>query len=272
MKKILNWLLPLVILSFVFAVAVFILNSNPHAKAEALPDIIAPQIVQPQSVSPEMEQKQLTISEEIHGLSEKWISKYQKAGWIHVVTHQILHSDTQNVAPDGFTAPNEFITDDWILLDNKGNEIQGVFLQRNMQGDVIQVSVLKDKAWHNLTFGDVIPAPDNLVFTPDFGFSETALRLKNTLEKTTADIKGKKLLKFIAKEKYQAPTKFVEFDSLVSSVNTEAVYDDNGVVALYQTVFVMQDGSEHVKDSVEAVTMESAVEPPVEISNYLNIK
>lgn len=272
MKKVLTWLLPLAVLSFVFGVSAFVLNSNTHAKAETASRIVSPQIVQPQNISPQQEQTQLTLAEQIHRLSSKWASQYLKAGWLHVVTHQTLHSDSQNIAPDGSVASNEFVTDDWILLDNKGNEIQGVFLQRNMQGDVIQVSVLKDKAYHNLTYGDVIPAPENMAFTPDFGFSETASKLKDTLEKTTADIKGKKLTKFIAKEKYQTPTKFVEFNSLVSSLNTEAVYNESGAVTLYQTVFVMQDGSERVKDSIEVTTMETVIEPPVEISNYLNAK
>lgn len=272
MKKILNWLLPLVMLSAIFGGTVFFINSNAGAKAETVPNIESPQIVQPESISPQTEQKQLSISEQVGNLTEKGATNYRKAGWIHMVTHQTLNSDTQNTAPDGTVAPNEYITDDWILLDNNGNEVQGVFLQRNMQGNIIQVSVLKDKAWHNLTYGDIIPAPDTLIFTPDFGFSEMAVRLKDTLEKGTVNIKGKKLTKFIAKENYQKPSKFLEFNSPVTSINTEAIYDDTGIVTLYQTVFMMQDGSERIRDSVEIVTMETVIEPPFEILNYLNIQ
>ena len=222
MKKILSWLVPLVILPLILGVTVFVISTSVRATAESPIQAEIPQVVQPVSIPPEIEQQKSSLVDQVNALSQEWKNKYIKSGWVHVVTQQVLNSDTTNVAPDGSAAPNEFISDDWSFLDKEGNIIKGVFLQRNVNGDIIQVSIFKNKTFYNLTYGDVIAAPDALILTGDFGFSEIAGRLKNNLEKTTADVKGKKLLKFVAKEKYEHPSKFMEFNDPVAAINTIA--------------------------------------------------
>jgi hypothetical protein len=265
-----SWLLSLAAMAFVFGTAVFILHSQAGAMPEMKTDAELPQIVQAQNVSPEQAQEQLALSDQVHGLSEKWANTYQKAGWIHVVTHQAIDSDLENIRPDGQPAPNDFITEDWILLDGKGQEIKGVFLQKNINGEIIQVSILRDKFWYNLTFGDIIPAPDDLAYTLDFGFPEIANRLKNELKKTTETIKGKKLVKYSAEEKYSTPSKFLEFNNMVNSIDTQAFYNDNGQVELYQTIVNFQDGSRRTSMMVEVLNFEQVVNPPADVLNYLN--
>lgn len=271
MKKTQGWLLPLVIMFLVFGATVFVLNSNAHATAEILPNVEAevPQIVHEQNVSPETEQEQLALSEQVQLLTENWANKNLKAGWIHVVTHQTLDYDVATTAPDGKPAPNDFIMDDWILLDDQNKEVNGVFLQRTNSGEIIQVSVLKDKTWFNLTFGDVIPAPDDLVYALDFGFPQVADRLKNELKKTTETINGKELTKYSAKEIYTSPSKVLEFNSAVNSIDTQAFFNAEGQLELYQTVFSLQDGSER-SSMVEVITFEQVAAPPAEILDYLN--
>lgn len=265
-----DWLLSLGAMVFIFGSAVFVLHSQAGATPEMKTDIALPQIVQVQTIPPEKAQAQIALSEQVHGLSERWADTYHKAGWIHVVMHQTIDTDMENIIPDGQPAPNDFITEDWILLDGKGQEIQGVFLQRNTSGEIVQISILRDKFWHNLTFGDTIPAPDNLIYTLDFGFPEVADRLKNELRKTTETIKGKQLIKYSAKENYATPFKILVFNSEVVSLDTQVFYNENGQVELYQTVFSLQDGSERKSSMVEVLTFEQMAAPPAEILNYLN--
>lgn len=269
MKKPQGWLLPLIIMIFIFSVTVFVLYSTVNAKSEMPRSIDPPQIVQTQNVSPETEQ-QLALSDEIRFLTEKWKKTHLKAGWIHVVTHQTFDHDVQNTGPDGQPAPNDFMTEDWILLDNKGQEVKGVFLQRKNSGEIIQVSVLRDKAWFNFTYGDIIPAPDNLTYALDYGFPEVADRLNSELKKTTETVKGKKLIKYSAKEKYVSPSKLLEFNMEVNSIDVQAFYNDNGQLELYQTVVSLQDGAERKSYMVEVLTFEQVDIPPAEILDYLN--
>lgn len=265
-----SWLLPLLTMFFIFGAAVFVRYSSANATSELPSDNEPPLIVQAQNVSPEKAQEQLSLSEEVHALSDKWANTHQKAGWIHVVMHQTIDYDLENIRPDGQPAPNDFITEDWILLDDKGQEIKGVFLQREMSGEIIQVSVLRDKAWFNLTFGNIIPAPDDLTYTLDFGFPEIADRFKNELKKTVETVKGKQLIKYSAEEKYASPYKISVFNSAVNSLDTQAFYNEDGQVELYQTIFSLQDGSERKGSMVEVLTFEQGATPPAEILNYLD--
>lgn len=268
MKK--SWLLPLLSMFLIFSAAVLVRYSSVNATSELPSDNELPQIIQAQNISPEKAQEQLSLSERVHALSDKWANTYQKAGWIHVVMHQTIDNDGENIRPDGQPAPNDFITEDWILLDDKGQELKGVFLQRNSSGEIIQVSVLRDKAWFNLTFNNIIPAPDELIYTLDFGFPEIANRLKNELKETTETIKGKELVKYSVEEKYAIPFKFLEFNNKVVSIDTQAFYNEDGQIELYQTIVNLQDGSQRKSSMVEVLTFEQVVSPPVDILNYLN--
>lgn len=265
-----NWLWPLLTMFFIFGAAVFVRYSSATATSELPPGNEPPLIVQAQDASPEKAQEQLALSEQVHALSDKWANMYQKAGWIHVVMHQTTDYDAENIRPDGQPAPDDFITEDWILLDDKGQEVKGIFLQRDISGEIIQVSVLKDNAWFNLTFGNIIPAPDNLIYTLDFGFPEIADRLKNELKETTENIKGKELIKYSAEEKYTRPFKFLDFNNEVISIDTQAFYNEDGQVELYQTIVNFQDGSQRKSSMVEVLTFEQVAAPPAEILNYLD--
>lgn len=265
-----SWLLPLLTMFFIFGAAVFVRYSSVTATSELPSGNEPPLIVQVQNVSPEKVQEQLALSEQVRALSDKWANKHQKAGWIHVVMHQTIDYDLENIRPDGQPAPSDFITEDWILLDDQGQELKGVFLQRNISGEIIQISVLKDKTWFNLTFGNIIPAPDDLIYTLDFGFPEIADRLKNELNKTTETVKGKQLTKYSAKEKYASPYKISVFTSAVNSLDTQAFYNEDGQVELYQTIFSLQDGSERKGSMVEVITFEQITAPPADILNYLD--
>ncbi len=265
-----SWLLSLLTMFFIFGVAVFVRYSGVNATSELPSDGEPPLIAQAQNVLPERAQEQLALSEQVHALSDKWANMYQKAGWIHVVMHQTTDYDTENIRPDGQPAPNEFLTEDWILLDDKGREVKGVFLQLSISGEIMQVSVLRDKAWFNLTFGNIIPAPDDLIYTLDFGFPEVADRLQNELKKTTENINGKELIKYSAEEKYTRPFKFLEFNNEVISIDTQAFYNEDGQVELYQTIVNFQDGSQRKSSMVEVLTFEQVAAPPSEILDYLD--
>ena len=270
MKKKQARLLSLLIMAFVFSGTVFVFYSHANATPGALTDSRLPQIVPTQNIPLEQAQEQLTLSEQVRDLSEQWASTYQKAGWIHVVVHQTIDSDVENMRPDGQPAPNDFITEDWILLDDNGRELKGVFLQKSDSGEILQVSVLRDKFWHNLTFGNIIPAPDDLTYTLDFGFPEVADRLKNELKRTTETINGKEIVKYSAEEKYASPAKFLEFNDEVNSIDIQVFYNDDGQLELYQTIISFQNGPQRISSRVEVLTFEQVLAPPAEVLDYLN--
>ena len=269
MKKTLIWLLSLMTLAVVLGIAVVSMSPHGDANARVATDFIVPQIAQP-NIASEIEPQKVNLTDQVNALTEKWTGAHKKAGWLHVVAHQVQESDTQNIAPDGSVAPNEFIMEDWVLLDDNGHEIMGVFLQRNLDGAVIQASILKDGFWHNLTYGGVTPAPENLMYVFDFGFSSIAVNSQSGLKKTEISRNGRPFESFTVEEKYADPVEILGFKAKVSAIEVTAFFNVDGMVEVYQTIVTLEDGTRRISSSVEVQIFQQDVKPPAEIMNYLS--
>lgn len=269
MKKIVIWLTALVALAIVLSAAVVVFAPRSNANAQTSPDSAIPQVVQP-NVNSETEQQKTALLDQVIALTANWSRNHAKAGWIHVVTSQTQDSDTQNVGPDGNIAPNDFSTEDWVMLDNNGRELEGIFLQRSPDKAIIQVSVLKDGFWRNLTYGDVTAAPADLVYAFDFGFTSVAARLKTSLEKTTVTMHDRTLVRFAAQEKYAAPIEVLGFKAKISATEFAAFFNADGMIEIYQTIAIQEDGTRRITSSATVQSFEQGVEPPVEILDYLS--
>ncbi len=263
-----SWFVSLALLTLMLGSTVIFWGAHPNATAQSASNITIPRIEE-EKVSPSVEQQKLDLAGEVLFRSESWVDQLKRGGWVHVVMKQTINSDTTNTAPDGSIAPNEFITEDWVMLDENGNQVRGVFLQRNLEGNIIQVSILKDGNWHNLTYGDVISAPESLPYTFDFGFPEVATRLKNSLTKSQVELNGESLEKFSAMEKYAESARILGLSKKTTAFATEVFYNTGGMIKYYQTTYTFEDGSSQVSSRIEVQIFEQGIEPPVEIMDYL---
>jgi hypothetical protein len=268
MKKTFVWLTSLAVLMFALSVVVFIFGPYINVTAQSDFDAAQPQVKQ-ESHTSVTNQQEANLSSEVIARTENWADELQNAGWIHVVMYQKTLNSPSDVALDSSYVQKEFITEDWVLLDENGNQIQGIFLQRDLDNEIIQVSTLKDGHWYNLTYGDVIPAPSTVPYTFDFGFPEVAIRLEDNLEKSQVQIGNDSLDRYSATENYSEPIDVTGLNKKVSSLVTETFLDANGMTKIYQTTFTFEDGSSLVSSYVEIQAFEQGTLPPDEIIAYL---
>jgi hypothetical protein len=265
MKNKFSWLAPLLILIFSISLAVLI-TENMEVAAKSTADFTEPQIQE--SFSKNATQ-QNDLANEVVRTINNWSNSIKKSGWVHTKVKQIIESDSPILAPDGGVAPSSFITEEWVLLDENGYQIEGVFLQTTEDEKVYQVSILKDNTWYNLTYGDVISAPEKMLYPFDFDVPSVISRLKDNLTKDVIEINGESIEKFSTEEKYKEPFKVVDFDKKISSLKFEIVLDDNGMIKTYQTVMFFEDGSSIISSSIEVLVFEQGVELPEDINKYL---
>jgi hypothetical protein len=209
-----------------------------------------------------MSEQEISLSEEALLRMRSWSDQLHD-GWIHVVIHQKTNSNTSDEMPD------DFLTEDWVLLDEYGNQLKGIYLQRYPDYRIIQVSILKYGNWHNLTYDDTTAAPGQIPYTLDFGFPDIVNLLKDKVTKTQVKINDESLDKFSVVETYAKPLSVTGFEKQIVSLGTEAFINMDGMVRLYQTMFTFDDGTSEISSYAEVQVFERDIEPPAEILAYL---
>jgi hypothetical protein len=265
MKNKPSWFASLLILIFSISLTVLI-TKNIEVAAKSTVSFTSPQIQDGFSTNTA---QQDDLANDVIRTINNWSNSIKKPGWVHTKVKQTIESNAPMLAPDGSIAPNSFITDEWVLLDENGYQIEGVFLQTTEEEKVYQVSILKDNTWYNLTYGDVISAPEKMLYPFDFDVPSVVSRLKDNLTKDVIEIKGESIEKISTEEKYKEPFKVVDFDKKISSLKFEIVLDDNGMIKTYQTVMFFEDGSSIISSSIEVLVFEQGVELPEDINKYL---
>lgn len=212
------------------------------------------------------------LVQEIQLLTEQWSSSVEKPGWIHVLSHHTEDYDDLSVLPGGEISAKEYFMDEWYLLDNEGYLVQAAYIQRDINGNPIQISILQDDAWNNLTYNIVSPVPKEILpleFVLDFGFPQIAAELSKSLEKQETSLSDEDALLYTAKEKYETPILVSDFQQKIVEVKTKAYYDPvDGSLILFEQVMIFLNGEQRIRSSARILSVESELEPPYEIQMY----
>jgi len=282
MKKITSSIIGLLFLIGVLGiVALFTGNTNftlandQSGKEQDVPLLITNQIEnysQLNDSSPEMGELGENIAKEVKELSQQWHDANKMAGWIHIVSRWQLDYDEISVAPNGKIMENEFVNDEWYLLDEQGQIKKQVLIQRDINGDVIQVSALRDNTGYNLTYGIKMSMPDEAFeFVWDFGFPREAIRLAGSIEKEIISLEGKTCVLYTVTEENLSPITISEYNEPVIAIKTRACFEpDSGKMLFSDRVVIMSSGAERINPSVKLVSWETGVQPPTEVSTYLD--
>ena len=212
------------------------------------------------------------LVQEVQLLTEQWSNSVKKPGWVHVLSQHTEDYDDLSILPGGEISAKEYFMDEWYLLDNKGYLIQAAYIQRDINGNPIQISILRDDTWINLTYNIVSPVPREILpleFVIDFGFPQIATELSESLEKQETNLSGKGVLLYTAREKYETPVLVSDFQQKIVEVDTNAYYDpDDGSLLLFEQVMIFLNGETRIRSSARILSVESEIEPPYEIQKY----
>jgi hypothetical protein len=102
---------------------------------------------------------------------EAWkASLLSTPGWIHQQQRIMPGGGT---LPNGRAVPNPYVMDEWYQVDTQGKVSVAVNRMFSETGEVYQVTVYRDGAWTNLTFGGE-PMLDELTYDPSFSILREA--------------------------------------------------------------------------------------------------
>lgn len=96
-------------------------------------------------------------------------------GWLYF--HSRIAGSHQTTFANWGVDLDEYEQERWMLLDMSGKITMAVYRILDSEQQPLQVSVLKNGNWRNLTLGAESPADMNDPFDPNFGFYELADRL-----------------------------------------------------------------------------------------------
>lgn len=208
-------------------------------------------------------QKEL-LSKEIQDLFLAKEQELLKPGWFHIVYKTSFRKDVdRGFLTDGVPFPNEYIIEDWYLLDEESYVIKAVTFMRDLDENILQKSVFFDGTWMNTTLND------NMVtgaFKPliDGGYMTMVLASDTALEKIDpSDINSNQDLTV-----YEIRAASPDGSSEIFA--TRLYFDSNGNFVKAVSVLVYKDGTEVVDSETEYLLTENVNDPSDAVMEYLD--
>lgn len=219
--------------------------------------------------------KSTDIIQKMKDLKKKVETKHLKAGWIHISsTQSIDNSKGLYQLPDGTALPNEYINEYYWHLDKDFIRFEGVQFMKSLDGKILQTGVLKDKKWKNDDVPPYEPSAPNLdwgasqyveqiLSGSDLGGKNVAISIQDTT------LNGNAAQLFEIKSIYGTPVPIGNFDKPVTTFAFKFFFSLDGKLLQWQAVNVLADGSEVTSFNSYDYVIESGINPPSEILEYL---
>jgi hypothetical protein len=211
------------------------------------------------------------MADQIHAQVEHWAAPYLSEGWLHINSVVSTDVDNQSILPNGAAIPDEYVTDDWYLLDKSGSVLEAVSIMSDTSGKVIQQTVLKDSEWINLTLNDRSPA--FLPFSPqlDSGFAQISDSLYQSLEQTSGTLNNRPVNICSVREVHTNLANIAGYDQPAKATAVRGYFDaENSSFMRMDTIISLADGSERVNSSGQIETIESVSVLPDAIAKILD--
>lgn len=217
----------------------------------------------------------VNIAQEAQTLAARWsASVINGAGWLHLMSRHDRNKDVSGTLPNGQPVLLNYIDDAWYQVDGQGKVLAAVTLQKDLQGQTRQVSILQDGVWQNLTLDTKTPSGEPSVPQLDYGFSSNAMRALSqgsVLSRQEKIVSGRAVLTFTIHEEFTRPVQLAGYKQPVVSVNSTATFDPQTGRTLYlERVLVMADGEQRLSQRTDILTVERVTVPPAHILELLN--
>ncbi|MFM8320126.1 MAG: TolB family protein [Chloroflexota bacterium] len=174
-----------------------------------------------------------------------------RPGWLHVA------SRTENWA--GAQPASVTQDDSWYLLDDQGAPQSWITRQLDEQGQALQVSVMQDGAWRNLSTGESGYAGTQPALALDYGFyaaAAWAVKLGDALQKSTVEYRQPGRLAF------NAGVYTIDYGDF----RTQVVYDpQTGRGLSISNWRLAADGQAQLQQTVTTGQVEPVGAPPAEV-------
>jgi hypothetical protein len=207
-------------------------------------------------------------------LHTKFYKSYIQPGWLHFIyREEHPFGGNTGVMYNGEPLPNTYLQETWYRLDENRMVVEGVFLLKDEIGEIMQVTVFRDSAWHNLTTGETFPTDKAPSIQLDGHFAqklETAYIEGGQLTQTETLFEGKSVVVFSYEKTFTPPLVLDNYPEPVQQVRGNAYVDPiNGAVLVLERIFWNTRGQELVALRTLLIKIETNVNLPGEILKYL---
>lgn len=196
-------------------------------------------------------------------IQELFLAKEQellKPGWLHIVYKTSLRKDVdRGFLTDGVPFPNEYIMEDWYLLDEKFYAVKAVTFMRDLEGNFLQKNYFFEGVWTNTSLNDSI-VTGNFQPSIDGGYVAMAIASDTTLEKVDGFEAGFTVYDI----------KSAAMDDILKDVVMRLYFDKNGSFVKSVALLINKDGTEVVDYETEFLSTENLNEPSEDVIKYLD--
>lgn len=261
MKKI-KTLMLLIVFAGLVASAVLIGRSRPVAAFGVGPSSQA--IVAASTPSTEEANQKELLAKEIQDLFLEKEKYLLKPGWLHFVYKTSLQTGVdRGYLTDGVPFPNDYIIEDWYLIDEENYAITGATFMFDLDGNFLQKSIFSDGTWVNTTLNDSIVTGK---FKPliDLGYLAMVKDSGSVLSKNEVQVEGR------STAEYEISSVYPGSDENTQQIVVKLFFDMKGNLIKTQTVIRNVDGVEVVEDTTDILLIENVQEPSKDVVDYFS--
>jgi len=206
------------------------------------------------------------ILRKMQTLGDEFAKATLKPGWVHLYNEEIV--DTENGTAG---LPNVRISEAYYHLDDHLLAFEGVSFMKSQDGKIIQASVLKNNKMKNLTF-DI--ENDVELFTPGLdggviGDFKSMLPDATRFGDTSIILENQPVQFFDLRADYSQPLPIKIYNQPIIGIEKKAYFKPDGGLFQRETLYILKDGTIRKAGSSNHFVVESGMEPPQTILNYL---
>jgi hypothetical protein len=210
------------------------------------------------------------------GLNNKARSVLNQPGWVHVIQNIVYDTDRENrgTMATGIVIPLIQEVSIWYHINQEKLVYQYVLETNTPEGETIETTVFYNEMMYNLVTNTSQQLNPYSLGGLDFQFSdEVATYLSssgNHLTVSDGDFNGKPVTIFTLDQKLDSPAAYDDFNQPVTGAGTIATFDkESGYLLKLQRIVTLQDGTRR-NFFTDTITIETGVEPPLYIEDYVN--
>jgi hypothetical protein len=209
----------------------------------------------------------LSIVETANELLALRQSRQHHPGWIWMLEEYT--GGPQRGLPNGVIFPDHYLIETWYHVNQELLVDRYVFLERDLDGNILQLAVYSDGQSWSSVFGETVesppfPVPANL--DVDFLPRVAGGNSRSTSSVVQTELEGQQVYKFSGQEWLSGPTKFATIEHSIIGTEVDFFFDANtGLCTRYVYRLILAKDRSTVFYAESLFTIEFGAEPPQEI-------